>query len=93
MFKPSVIRGFFLRLILGYGVLIVGIPSLESQEYASVAAAAGHINCLTGSDLRDFCRKYFNNVFMFGMNDEVLHTGFMPLCHYLFAMCVGPKPL
>ncbi len=76
-----------------HGTLIVGIPSLESQAFASAAAAAGHINCLTGPDLRAFCKKYFNNVFMFGMNDEVLHTGFMPMCQYLFAMCVGPKAL
>lgn len=76
-----------------HGTLILGVPSLESQKYASAAAAAGHINCLSGEDLRDFCRKYFHTVFMFGMNDEVLHTGFMPMSHYLFAMCVGPKPL
>lgn len=73
------------------GTLIVGIPSLESQQYASKAAAAGHINCLTGPDLRSFCEKYFHNVYSFGMNDEVLHTGYMPMCQYLFVLCVGPK--
>lgn len=75
------------------GVFILGIPSLESQKFASAASRAGHINCRSGADLRDFCREYFHNVFMFGMNDEVVHTGFFPMCHYLIAMCVGQKPL
>ncbi len=74
------------------GVFIVGVPSLESQDYASPASKAGHINCMSGADLRDFCRRYFENVFMFGMNDEVVHTGFFPMCHYLIAVCVGQKP-
>lgn len=86
LFMTNIVRSLTER-----ATLIVGIPSLESQQYASPAAAAGHINCRTGADLRDFCHRYFHNVFMFGMNDEVLHTGFMPMCHYLFAMCVGPK--
>ncbi len=79
------------RSLTDAGVLIVGIPSLESQRFASAAAAAGHINCLSGPDLKKACQKHFKNVFMFGMNDEVLHTGFFPMCQYLFAMCVGPK--
>jgi hypothetical protein len=24
---------------------------------------------------------------MFSMNDEVVHTGFHPMAHYLFALC------
>ena len=73
------------------GSLIIGIPSLESQAYASPLSKKSHINCKTGEDLRSFCKNHFKNVFMFGMNDEVLHTGFMPMSHYLFALCVGPK--
>jgi 2-polyprenyl-3-methyl-5-hydroxy-6-metoxy-1,4-benzoquinol methylase len=73
------------------GVLIIGMPSLESQKYASSESRVGHINCKSGADLRRFCEKYFNNVFVFGMNDEVLHTGFLPMSHYLLALCVGPK--
>lgn len=74
-----------------HATLILGIPSLESQKYASKAAAAGHINCMSGVPFRDFCRKYFHNVFLFGMNDEVLHTGYLPMCQYLFTVCVDPK--
>jgi len=35
--------------------------------------------------------RHFENVFLFSMNDEVVHTGFTPLAHYLFALCVGPR--
>ena len=74
-----------------HGVFIIGTPSLESQKYASQSSKIGHINCKSGTDLRDFCKQYFQNVFMFGMNDEVLHTGFFPMSHYLIALCIDPK--
>jgi hypothetical protein len=25
------------------------------------------------------------------MNDEVVHTGFSPMAHYLIGLCVAPK--
>jgi hypothetical protein len=28
---------------------------------------------------------------MFGMNDEVVHTGYAPMCHFIWAMGVGVK--
>lgn len=73
------------------GVLVCGCPSLESQVYASDVSKIGHVNCKTGDKLRDTMLKYFDNVFSFGMNDEVLHTGFHQMCHYLFVVCAGPK--
>jgi len=33
--------------------------------------------------------RHFHEAFIFSMNDEVVHTGFYPLAHYLFALCVG----
>lgn len=73
------------------GTFIVGMPSLESQVYASEANRLTHINCKTGSDFKDLMEKYFHNVFSFGMNDEVLHTGYSKMSHYLINLCVGPK--
>lgn len=73
------------------GVLIVGTPSLESQVYASEQSKSGHVNCRSGDQLRDDMRRYFSNVFLFGMNDEVLHVGYLPMCQYLFALCIGPR--
>ena len=72
------------------GVVILGMPSLESQKYASVASRLGHVNCKTGDEFNLYARRYFNNVFSFGMNDEVLHTGFFPMSHYLFVLCTNP---
>jgi hypothetical protein len=69
------------------GVLIVGSPSLESQAYTSPPSKAGHVNCKSGEDLRALARRHFRNVFLFSMNDEVVHTGFYPMAHYLFAIC------
>ena len=73
------------------GVLLVGMPSLESQAYASPVSKEGHINCKTAPDLKAVMLKHFHDVFIFSMNDEVVHTGFHKLAHYLFALCVGKR--
>ena len=72
-------------------VAIIGIPSLESQAYASAASKVGHVNCHTGKDLQQTLLRYFEHVFLFSMNDEVVHTGFVKMAHYLLALCVTPK--
>jgi 2-polyprenyl-3-methyl-5-hydroxy-6-metoxy-1,4-benzoquinol methylase len=73
------------------GVMIIGMPSLESQEYASALSKEGHVNCKTSPDLKATMQAHFRNVFMFGMNDEVLHTGYHKMAHYLFALCCSKK--
>ena len=72
------------------GVLLVGIPSIQSQAYASPPSKAGHVNCKDGPGLRATMTRHFRNVFIFSMNDEVVHTGFYPMAHYLFALCCHP---
>jgi 2-polyprenyl-3-methyl-5-hydroxy-6-metoxy-1,4-benzoquinol methylase len=74
-----------------HGVMIIGQPSLESQAYASEGSKAGHVNCKTGKGLRQLMERFFHNVFLFSMNDEMVHTGFAPMAHYLFALCAGRK--
>lgn len=73
------------------GVLIVGTPSIQSQVYASPPSKAGHVNCKDASELKTLMLEYFANVFVFSMNDEVVHTGFYPLAHYLFAVGAGKR--
>lgn len=68
------------------GVGIIGMPSLESQAYASPTSRAGHVNCKSMPALKALMQNYFNNVFMFSMNDEVVHTGYFPMAHYIFAV-------
>lgn len=69
-------------------VCIIGTPSIESQIYASPRSKAHHINCKSGEELRQLCLEHWRQVFMFGMNDEVVHTGFLPMSHYLLALCI-----
>lgn len=75
------------RSLRKYGSCIIGMPSLESQKYASENSFREHVNCKTEDELREFMQKYFKCVYMFGMNDETLHTGFGPMCQYRFALC------
>lgn len=77
--------------LLPKGVAIFGMPSAESQVYASEGSKIGHVNCQSGNELKENLSEYFNNVFVFSMSDEVVHTGFMPMAHYLLALCVSPK--
>jgi 2-polyprenyl-3-methyl-5-hydroxy-6-metoxy-1,4-benzoquinol methylase len=74
------------------GVVIIGSPSLQSQAHASAGSKEGHVNCKDGKDLKRVLERRFENVFLFSMNDEVVHTGFHPLAHYLLTLCTGPKP-
>jgi len=80
-----------LRSLTADGVLIIGTPSIQSQTYASKASKEGHVNCKDQKELKQLLLKYFDNVLSFSMNDEVVHTGFYPMAHYLFAVCAGKK--
>jgi len=74
-----------------HGIAILGMPSLESQAYASEISRAGHINCKTMPDFRETMKRYFYNIFMFSMNDEIVHTGYHKMAHYSFAVCCGKR--
>jgi 2-polyprenyl-3-methyl-5-hydroxy-6-metoxy-1,4-benzoquinol methylase len=74
-------------------ICLIGTPNVEAQRFATPASAEGHINLKSAADLRALLSQYFHNVFIFSMNDEVVHTGFYPMAHYLFAMGVGAKDL
>lgn len=69
------------------GVAIFGMPTLESQAYASPQSKAGHVNCKTGEALRETMERYFHTVFVFSMNDEVVHTGYYRMANYVIAVC------
>ena len=79
------------RSLAAHGVLILGLPALQSQPYASPASREGHVNCKDAPGLKSLVSRFFHNVFVFSMNDEVVHTGFYPMAHYLFALCCGPR--
>jgi 2-polyprenyl-3-methyl-5-hydroxy-6-metoxy-1,4-benzoquinol methylase len=83
--------GNIARSLTRSGAAVIGSPSLQSQVYASEGSKAGHVNCKDGREFRKVMERHFENVFLFSMNDEVVHTGFAPMAHYLFALCVGPR--
>lgn len=78
--------GNLVRSLNAHGALILGSPSLESQVHASPPSKEGHVNCKTAAGLREMMERFFHNVFLFSMNDEVVHTGYAPMAHYLFAI-------
>jgi 2-polyprenyl-3-methyl-5-hydroxy-6-metoxy-1,4-benzoquinol methylase len=77
------------RCLAPNGVLIMGTPNITASAYASPPSRAGHINLKSMDTLRALTERYFENVFMFGMNDEVVHTGYAPMCHYIWSVGAG----
>jgi 2-polyprenyl-3-methyl-5-hydroxy-6-metoxy-1,4-benzoquinol methylase len=68
------------------GIAIFGMPSLESQAHASPQSRAGHVNCKTGDVFKRTLNRHFHTVFLFSMNDEVVHTGYYAMAHYLLGV-------
>lgn len=83
--------GNIAKSLSAHGTLILGCPSLQSQAYASPPSKAGHVNCKTGDTMRALLGQFFHNVFVFSMNDEVVHTGYAPMAHYVIGVACGRK--
>jgi 2-polyprenyl-3-methyl-5-hydroxy-6-metoxy-1,4-benzoquinol methylase len=73
------------------GVYILGTPNITASKYATKRSDDQHINLKSYNDLYKIFNKYFKNVFYFGMNDEIIHTGHHGMAHYLFFIGVGIK--
>ena len=70
------------------GICVIGTPNITASAYASPASQMGHVNLFDGNRLRTTLQKYFHNVFLFGLNDEIVHTGYTPMAHFLMAVAV-----
>lgn len=79
------------RALKQEGIAVIGTPSLASQQYASEIARVGHVNIYDGEGLEKELQRYFVHVFLFAAHDEVIHTGFLPLAHYLLAIGCRPR--
>jgi 2-polyprenyl-3-methyl-5-hydroxy-6-metoxy-1,4-benzoquinol methylase len=73
------------------GIAVIGTPNVTSSQYASAASQSGHINLFDYSRLKKTMQSLFTNVFMFGGNDEMVHTGYAPMTHYIYALGCGKK--
>lgn len=80
-----------INLLNETGIYICGTPSAYSAEYATERSRIQHINLKTAPQKKELLEQYFNYVWIFSMNDEVVHTGFYPMAHYLFALCADKK--
>ncbi len=73
------------------GMCIIGTPNITSAPYASLPSQIGHVNLYSQERLVKELSRYFHQVLPFGMNDELLHTGYAPMCHYLICVACYPK--
>jgi len=72
-------------------ILITGTPNVTANQYATERSRVQHINLKSMDELKKMTEDLFKFVFMFGMNDEVLHTGYSPMCHYIWSIGAGKK--
>lgn len=77
--------------LTSHGVAVIGTPNVTADQYASPNSKVGHVNLKDHKTLRSALSPYFHNIFIFSMNDEVLHTGYYPMAHYLWALCASPQ--
>ena len=90
--EPSQCNHFLLNIkkaLTGAGVAIIGMPSLESQRYASEANRRSHINCMDRKQGLNILSPFFKTILPFSMNDEVVHTGFDQMSHYHIYVCLA----
>ncbi len=73
------------------GLCVIGMPSLQSQLYASALSKEGHVNCKDQGDFKGLMKQYFTTVLAFSMNDEVVHTGYPAMSHYNIMVCSGKR--
>jgi len=83
--------GNILKSLSDSGVFAIGTPNKTAERYSSPYSREGHVNLKEFDDLEQLGRKYFRNHFIFGMNDEVVHTGYPPMAHFLWLLGIGPK--
>lgn len=79
------------RSLTDHGVALFGTPNITAEVHSSPNSRRGHVNLKDHKTLRHSLAPHFHNIFLFSMNDEVLHTGFYPMAHYLWALCAGPR--
>ncbi len=73
------------------GPLLLGTPNEYAKAYASEGARRSHVNLKTPETLAESLRPHYKTVLNFSMNDEVVHTGFDQMAHYIFALGVDPR--
>ncbi|HSX13983.1 MAG TPA: class I SAM-dependent methyltransferase [Chlamydiales bacterium] len=65
------------------GICVIGTPNVTSAPYAAPTSQIGHVNLYSQDRLVKVLKKYFHQVFPFGINDEIVHTGYASMAHYI----------
>ena len=78
------------NVLTSNAICIFGTPNITAHKYASKESLEGHVNLKDASSLKILLSRYFENVIIFSMNDEVVHTGFYPMSNYLFGVGFHP---
>lgn len=89
--KENIVIGNICKVLKQDAICILGTPNVTASRYAGQDSNIGHINLKSADEIKDLLSGYFQNVMVFSMNDEVVHTGFYPMAHYLFGVGVGLK--
>lgn len=72
-------------------ICIFGTPNKSAEKYASKYSKLAHVNIKNFKSLSKLGEKFFNNHIIFGMNDEVVHTGYPNMSHFLWLIGIDPK--
>lgn len=89
--KEEVFLSTILNNLNDSGFAVVGTPNITASAYSCEASKIGHINLYDHQRLKNLFLKGFKNVFLFGMNDEIVHTGFLPMSYYIFVLACNKR--
>lgn len=73
------------------GFCIIGTPNITAAAYASVTSNLGHVNLYSQERLVKVLGNYFDFVLPFGINDEMVHTGYAAMSHYLICLAFNKR--
>ena len=85
--KEARYRDIIYNTLEDNGFAIIGTPNITLYPYANPINKKAHINNFSQERLYELFSEKFRNVFIFGMNDESINTGFYPFSCYIMALC------
>lgn len=83
--------GEMARHLTPAGMLIVGSPSLYSWPHQSPLSQASHVKCYDQQELQALVDRHCGRTLAFGMNDELVHTGYPKMSWYTFVLGFVPR--
>lgn len=91
---PARDEGVFIQNIVSSvdnGPLLLGTPNIAANKYASEYSKISHINLKSAESLANTLKPFYKTILNFSMNDEVIHTGFSEMAHYIFALGIDRR--